>query len=631
MAFVGSRAGWGAPPTKPRLRYPVVHRTGGAARAPPLLQVGGGSSAHPCSRGRRVRAAPGPPVRSARPAVPPPLPGGLAQGPPLAVPPRPRRSERPRPETTLPSTPRGAEPYHVRSGGGTGRLGARELKCRRAGEAGSSVMARRALKLASLAAAASGIYLYGNKFLDPNDFGVVRVGRAIATVHLRSAERLRELCCANRGTFIKVGQHLGALDYLLPEEYTRTLKVLHNQAPQSTRQEIEQVIREDLGKEIKELFVSFEDTPLGAASLAQVHKAVLQDGRTVAVKIQHPKVQAQSSKDILLMEVLLLVVKQIFPDFEFMWLVEEAKKNLPLELDFLNEGRNAEKVAHMLKNFDFLKVPRIYWELSTRRVLLMEFMEGGQVNDRAYMERNGINVNEISRNLGKLYSEMIFVNGFVHCDPHPGNVLVKKCPASGKAHIILLDHGLYQVLSESFRMDYCHLWQALIKADMKRVQKYSRRLGAGDLYPLFACMLTARSWESVNRGIDRSPVSASEDVEIRSNAAAYLPQITQLLNNVPRQMLLLLKTNDLLRGIESALHTRASASSFLNMSRCCIRAVSTYQRSKSHSLYRRAQISLTEALSLWQINLYELFLWLKGSQLGNWVIALLSRMHHSMY
>lgn len=223
-------------------------------------------------------------------------------------------------------------------------------------------MARRALKLASLAAAASGIYLYGNKFMDPNDFGVVRVGRAIATtavitydyltslrnvpygseeydflksqVHLRSAERLRELCCANRGTFIKVGQHLGALDYLLPEEYTRTLKVLHSQAPQSTRQEIEQVIREDLGKEIKELFVSFEDTPLGAASLAQVHKAVLQDGRTVAVKIQHPKVQAQSSKDIFLMEVLLLVVKQIFPDFEFMWLVEEAKKESAFGIGF---------------------------------------------------------------------------------------------------------------------------------------------------------------------------------------------------------------------------------------------------------------------------------------------------------
>ncbi|XP_044292910.1 aarF domain-containing protein kinase 1 isoform X2 [Varanus komodoensis] len=483
-------------------------------------------------------------------------------------------------------------------------------------------MARRALKLTSFASvaamAATGSYLYGKKNLDPNDFGIVRVGRAVATtavitfdyltslrsvprgteeydhvksqVHLRSAERLRDLCCANRGTFIKVGQHLGALDYLLPEEYTHTLKVLHSQAPQSSRQEIEQVIREDLGKGINELFVSFEDAPLGAASLAQVHKAVLQDGRTVAVKVQHPKVQAQSSKDILLMEILVLAVKQIFPDFEFMWLVDEAKKNLPLELDFLNEGRNAEKVASMLRCFDFLK---------------------------------------ISRNLGKLYSEMIFVNGFVHCDPHPGNVLVTKCPATGKTHIILLDHGLYQVLSDNFRMDYCRLWQALIKADMKRVQKYSQRLGAGDLYPLFACMLTARSWESVNRGIDRVPVTTKENVEIRTNAATYLPQITKLLNNVPRQMLLLLKTNDLLRGVESTLQTRASASSFLSMSRCCIRAVATYQRNKSHSLYRKAQITLSEALSLWQINLYELFLRLKGSLLGNWVIAFLSWMHHS--
>ncbi|XP_068398052.1 aarF domain-containing protein kinase 1 isoform X2 [Eschrichtius robustus] len=470
-------------------------------------------------------------------------------------------------------------------------------------------MARRALKLASwtsMALAASGFYLYGNKYLDLNDFGAVRVGRAVATtavisydyltslrsvpygseeylqlrskVHLRSARRLCELCCANRGTFIKVGQHLGALDYLLPEEYTRTLKVLHSQAPQSSMQEVRQVIREDLGKEIHDLFMSFDDTPLGAASLAQVHKAVLHDGRTVAVKVQHPKVQAQSSKDILLMEVLVLAVKQLFPEFEFMWLVDEAKKNLPLELDFLNEGRNAEKVAQMLKHFDFLKVPQIYWELSTKRVLLMEFVDGGQVNDRDYMERNKIDVNEISRHLGKMYSEMIFVNGFVHCDPHPGNVLVRKCPGTGKAEIVLLDHGLYQVLTEEFRLDYCHLWQSLIWTDMKSVKKYSQRLGAGDLYPLFTCMLTARSWDSVNRGIGQTPVTATEDSEIRNNAANYLPQISHLLNLVPRQMLLIFKTNDLLRGIEAALGTRASASSFLNMSRCCIKALAAWSR-----------------------------------------------------
>uniref|UniRef100_A0A8P0T0D6 AarF domain-containing protein kinase 1 n=3 Tax=Canis lupus TaxID=9612 RepID=A0A8P0T0D6_CANLF len=519
---------------------------------------------------------------------------------------------------------------------------------------GSGNMARRALKLASwtgVALAASGFYLYSNKYLDPNDFGAVRVGRAVATtavisydyltslrsvpygseeylqlrskVHLRSARRLCELCCANRGTFIKVGQHLGALDYLLPEEYTSTLKVLHSQAPQSSIQEVRQVIREDLGKEIHDLFVSFDDTPLGAASLAQVHKAVLHDGRTVAVKVQHPKVQAQSSKDILLMEVLVLAVKQLFPEFEFMWLVDEAKKNLPLELDFLNEGRNSEKVAQMLKHFDFLKVPRIYWDLSTKRVLLMEFVDGGQVNDRDYMEKNKIDVNEISRHLGKMYSEMIFVNGFVHCDPHPGNVLVRKCPGTGKVEIVLLDHGLYQVLTDEFRLDYCHLWQSLIWTDMKRVKKYSQRLGAGDLYPLFACMLTARSWDSVNRGIGQAPVTATEDAEIRNNAANYLPEISQLLNHVPRQMLLIFKTNDLLRGIEAALGTRASASSFLNMSRCCVRALAMHKKKNASSFFRRTQISFREAFNLWQINLHELILRVKGLRLASWVLALL--------
>ncbi|XP_045307652.1 aarF domain-containing protein kinase 1 isoform X1 [Leopardus geoffroyi] len=538
-------------------------------------------------------------------------------------------------------------------------------------------MARKALKLASwtgMALAASGFFLYSNKYLDPNDFGAVRVGRAVATtavisydyltslrsvpygseeylqllskVHLRSARRLCELCCANRGTFIKVGQHLGALDYLLPEEYTSTLKVLHSQAPQSSMQEVRRVIREDLGKEIHDLFMSFDDTPLGAASLAQVHKAVLHDGRTVAVKVQHPKVQAQSSKDILLMEVLVLAVKQLFPEFEFMWLVDEAKKNLPLELDFLNEGRNAERVAQMLKHIDFLKVPRIYWELSTKRVLLMEFVDGGQVNDRDYMEKNKIDVNEvrlsshgccardtgfvgaahrgqISRHLGKIYSEMIFVNGFVHCDPHPGNVLVRKHPGTGKAEIVLLDHGLYQVLTEEFRLDYCHLWQSLIWTDMERVKKYSQRLGAGDLYPLFACMLTARSWDSVNRGISQAPVTATEDSEIRNNAANYLPEISQLLNHVPRQMLLIFKTNDLLRGIEAALGTRASASSFLNMSRCCIRALATHKKKSTCSSFRRAQISFSEAFNLWQINLHELILRVKGLKLASWILAFL--------
>ncbi|XP_072895405.1 aarF domain-containing protein kinase 1 isoform X2 [Hemitrygon akajei] len=431
--------------------------------------------------------------------------------------------------------------------------------------------------------------LYAATRVDPNDVGFIRIGRAVATtavisydylaslrgleygteeyesvksqVHRRSAHHLLKLCRANRGTFIKVGQHLGGLDYLLPEEYTSTLKILHSQAPQSSLQEIKQVIQEELGKEITQLFASFDETPLGAASWAQVHKAVLHDGRTVALKVQHPKVQSQCAKDVVLMEILVQSVSWLFPDFSFAWLVDETKKNMPLELDFLKEGHNTEKMAKMLKHFRFLKVPKIHWELSTSRVLAMEFMEGGQVNDREFMKENGINVNEITQYLGKLYSEMIFVNGFVHCDPHPGNVLVRKSPQTNKAEIVLLDHGLYQ------------------------------------------------------------------DVEIRLNAAKYLPRINELLNKVPRQMLLLLKTNDLLRGIETSLQTRANASSFITMSRCCIRAVSRYEKDASTSWYRKLKISLTEALVLWQISLYEILLWVKSSSLGSWISGIDTRDH----
>ncbi|XP_067894700.1 aarF domain-containing protein kinase 1 isoform X1 [Heterodontus francisci] len=517
-------------------------------------------------------------------------------------------------------------------------------------------MAKWLLRLGAVVTAGLAVSdLYVVTHVDPDDVGFVRVVRAMATtavisydymtslkrvefgteeyetvksqVHRRSAEHLLDLCCANRGTFIKVGQHLGGLDYLLPEEYTNTLKILHSKAPQSSLHEIQQVIEEDLGKEISQLFVSFEENPLGAASWAQVHKAVLHDGRTVAVKVQHPKVQSQCAKDIVLMEILVQGVSWMFPDFSFAWLVDEAKKNMPLELDFLKEGHNAEEVAAMLKHFHFLKVPKIHWELSTRRVLTMEFLEGGQVNDREYMKKNGIDVNEISRNLGKLYSEMIFVNGFVHCDPHPGNVLVRKSPQTNKGEIVLLDHGLYQNLTEEFRLDYCHLWHSLIKTDMQGIEMYSKRLGAGELYPLFACMLTARSWASITKGIDQTPVSKNEDVEIRVNAAKYLTSINELLNKVPRQMLLLLKTNDLLRGIETSLQTRASATSFINMSRCCVRALSRYERDKSKSWYGRLKISLAESLDLWQISLYEILLWIKASSLGSWIAEILGYDH----
>lgn len=136
----------------------------------------------------------------------------------------------------------------------------------------------------------------------------------------------------------------------------------------------------------EELFVDFEPEPLGIASLAQVHKAKLKDGTVVAVKVQHHFVRKNINIDLKWMEFVLKVMSKVFPDFQMQWLIDETKKNIEKELNFIQEGENSEKVAELFKNYKWLKIPKIFWDYSTERVLVMEYVNGGQVNDVKYIE-----------------------------------------------------------------------------------------------------------------------------------------------------------------------------------------------------------------------------------------------------
>lgn len=305
--------------------------------------------------------------------------------------------------------------------------------------------------------------LYASK-LDPKS---VEYSELRTKVHRTAAEKLLDLCCANGGVYVKVGQHIGALDYLVPHEYVQVMKVLHKDAPKSSLNSLLKVLKEDLKRDVSiltiliiilrsiskknffpmqpnEIFDCFEEEPLGTASLAQVHRAKLKDGTVVAVKVQHPLVLRNSKVDMKTMEVLVKIMSAIFEEFDFQWLVDETKKNLPKELNFKLEGENAEKVQLLLKDFKWLKIPKIYWDLTTERVLTMEFTEGAQVTDLEYIKNLNINCIDLMSKLGELYSHMIFRHGFVHSDPHPGNILIHKNKSKG-LDIVLLDHGLYAV------------------------------------------------------------------------------------------------------------------------------------------------------------------------------------------
>ncbi|KAI1295506.1 AarF domain-containing protein kinase 1 [Halotydeus destructor] len=432
-----------------------------------------------------------------------------------------------------------------------------------------------------------------------------------STVHSRSAERLLKLCSTNGGVFIKVGQHIATLDYIVPPEYCSVLKVLQSHAPQSSVDEIKQIIASDLGSEPEEMFAHFDIVPLGAASLAQVHKAVLKEtGETVAVKVQHPLVKKHSFVDMATMDILIRGVSKIFPEFSFLWLADETKKNLPLELDFMNEGRNAERVQKMFSSLSWLKIPSIRWKYCSPRILTMEFVEGGEVTNKAYVEKNKLDPREISNRLSTLYSEMIFIQGFVHCDPHPGNILVRQSPQGPE--IVLLDHGLYTVLPEKFRHNYSHMWLAVLNADVPNLKKYGQELGAGDMFPLLACMLASKSWESLVSGLTTVGTKANHKAEkekLRKYAAQYFPQIVQVLSSVNREILLLLKTNDLLRGIENSLGTKGERRSLINMSRYCIRSVYEERLKECSNSVKRVALKVSREWQLFKLSFFQFYLW----------------------
>lgn len=433
--------------------------------------------------------------------------------------------------------------------------------------------------------------------------------RRKSVIHTRAARKLLELFQRNGGIYIKVGQHLSALEYILPVEYCSTMSVLHSKAPESSMAEVSTVILEDLGAPLEEIFAEFDKHPIGAASLAQVHRAILHTGETVAVKVQHKRLQSHTDSDMFVISCAVKAVKRIFPEFDFDWIADEMRINLPRELDFLSEGHNAERVMHnfrqglsSLVSRHELRIPKVYWRWTSKRVLTMEYLPGAQATDLAFLREQDIEPRKVSSLITRVFSEMIFLHGFVHCDPHPGNLLIRPQPykwnwwirwllpmlRSRPFELVLIDHGLYREIPDEYRRNYAGLWCAVINADEAQMKHYAELVGGGDAYRLFSCILTQRSWSSVVSGDISSPRSANESAEIVAKAPQYLSKVAELLAKVPRPLLLLLKTNDLLRHLERALTGGSHSKTFILMAHYCIDALYEDQllHSQNHPLLR---------------------------------------------
>lgn len=212
-------------------------------------------------------------------------------------------------------------------------------------------------------------------------------------VHRKAANRLLDLCRQNGGVYIKVGQHLANLDYLIPQEYIDVLSSLFDDTPRSTFDDVCKVIEEDLGGSIDDLFDRFEEKPIASASLAQVHVAYhKKTGKKLAVKVQHRGLRETSAGDVLAVTKVVALVENWFEDFTFGWIADEIAPHLPKELDFTLEGRNAEKAAlHVAKTGLRCVIPKVVWNTTAPRVLTMEFEEGFKATDKTAIENSGLN------------------------------------------------------------------------------------------------------------------------------------------------------------------------------------------------------------------------------------------------
>jgi len=245
-----------------------------------------------------------------------------------------------------------------------------------------------------------------------------------------------------------------------------------------------------------------------------------------------------------------------------------------------------------------------------------EYCKGIHINDVEGLKSSGVDVNSVSQHVSQMYADMIFKFGYVHCDPHPGNVLVRKNPKSGVDEIVLLDHGLYSQLTNDFRLDYSRFWLSILNADTAGIRTYADKLGVGGLYGLFACMVAGRSWDSITKGIDKTEKNKAESKEIKENVAKYIKEIADVLAFVNRQMILIFKTNDLLRTIEFNLGTQNNMGFFVNMSRACFRCLNEERIKHANGRFAYTMAVIRARWDQFKISVYQLFLYLYFSRIG---------------
>ena len=288
-------------------------------------------------------------------------------------------------------------------------------------------------------------------------------------LHLRLA--LQEL----GPTFIKLGQILSTRPDMLPASYIAELSKLQDDIPAAPWENIREVIVRELQKTPEALFQSIEAQPMAVASLSQVYAALLPDGEEVVVKVQRPGVEKIVETDLEILTSLAARAQatRLGKLFDFVSMADDFSYTLKNELDYYREGRNADQFRKNFSHESCLYIPKIYWEYSAKRVIVLERIRGIKVDNIEAMDQNGYDRHQIALNSARIIFKEILEDGFFHADPHPGNY----CVLPGEV-IGAMDFGMVGYLREQDRLDLARLYLVIVALDTDGLVDQLVRMGS---------------------------------------------------------------------------------------------------------------------------------------------------------
>jgi ubiquinone biosynthesis protein len=290
-----------------------------------------------------------------------------------------------------------------------------------------------------------------------------------------TGERVRLFLEELGPTFVKIGQVASTRYDLLPAEMITELENLQDQASPFSNEIVQKIIEEELGQPLNHLFAEFNETPIAAASIGQVHYALLKTGEKVAIKVQRPNMKPSIETDLEILQDLALLAEQRLAwaaHYQIRDIVDELAKSLLEELDYTIEGRNSEKIARQFVDDPNIVIPKVYWDYTTKKVLTMEYVEGIKLNEAEKLKQAGNNPKVLAKNIVDSILQQILVEGYFHGDPHPGNVLAR----TGDG-IVFLDFGMVGRLSPEMKHHLASLVIALMRKKTDDVIKAIMQMG----------------------------------------------------------------------------------------------------------------------------------------------------------